>query len=108
MVNYIVGVIVYIIVMYFAQKGKYLISSILAAAPISKITNHYVLANDNNADKLGASVAFGIVSIIPLIVYCFLIYSLRDKINTKIIVVISSIVWILVIGVVIYNWDCIY
>jgi len=108
MINYIVGILIYIGVMYFAQKGEYLISSILATAPIFTITNHYILASDNKDDKLGASVIFAIAAIIPLIIYYVLIYYLRNKINPKIIVIISSIIWLLLTGVLIYNWEYIY
>lgn len=101
----LIGAVMVIIMALLAKSKNYYIAGLVPLFPTFALIAHAIVGMERGPIELKTTALFGIFSIIPYFAYLLSVYILAEKFDLWVNLMISTIVWIVIAGILIFVWQ---
>lgn len=99
-----IGALMVVLMALLAKSKNYYIAGLVPLFPTFALIAHAIVGTQRGSSDLKATALFGIFSLIPYFAYLLSVYIFADKYSLWINLILSTLIWIILAGVLILIW----
>ncbi len=100
----LLGALTVIIIALLAKSKNFYIAGLAPLFPTFAIIAHYIVGKERGSEDLQKTALFGIFALIPYFAYLLTVYLLANKLTLNYTIIIATIIWLLVSGILLIIW----
>lgn len=101
----ILGSIIVVIIQLVSQTKNYYIAGLIHLSPTFALITHYIVGTEQTIEHLKKTIVFGILSLIPYLIYLFSLYYLLERFKLFNSLLIASLFWVISALLLIILWE---
>ena len=104
MLKILLGVVIIILIQLLAKTENYYIAGLVPLFPTFTLMSHYIVGTQRTTGELKATIRFGMVAIVPYMVYMLALYVLVDRVKLVPALLIATLCWAIAAMVLVALW----
>jgi membrane protein GlpM len=99
------GAVAVVMIELLARTRNYYIAGLVPLFPTFALISHYIVGSQRTVPELKETVAFGMLSLIPYLVYLVAMYYLADRLRLELSLLVGTLCWTAAAVILVLAWN---
>lgn len=104
-VKALAGAVVVIVIHLLSRTKNYYIAGLVPLFPTFALISHYIVGSARTTSELKETIVFGMLSLIPYLVYLVAVYYLVDRLKLELSLLLGVLFWAISAATLILAWN---